>query len=297
LLYLSGSDIVVLWSGTAIDANESINGILIKDTSSFMCKMSRFITLASAGFSAWLLVLMTFERIFLSMTHKVAYPKMTPRFAFIASTVLLFIIVLFTCHLIFGFYFDEVNIPTEKNASQFVKVKQCLFMSTDYMIFYNEIWKPLVLLFLNVIPVIAITCGNIIIGLQILQYRNMLRRIFPVPTTASRARQRKTPAKMLFLVSGIFLVTTLPYTIYLVVKNELRDLDERSIARHQLLTSALSMLLYSNFTFNFFLYFVSGTLFKLEWQTIIKEIIEKRINMLCFKKQPRTDIIRLQNLR
>ena len=49
---------------------------------------------------------------------------------------------------------------------------------------------------------------------------------------------------------------------------------KQTIQRH-LVYTILRHMMYFNFSFNFVLYFVSGTLFKTEWNNIIVEVKEK----------------------
>ena len=49
---------------------------------------------------------------------------------------------------------------------------------------------------------------------------------------------------------------------------------KQTIQRH-LVYTILRHMMYCNFSFNFVLYFVSGTLFKTEWNNIIVEVKEK----------------------
>ncbi|XP_045178085.2 substance-K receptor-like [Mercenaria mercenaria] len=202
---------------------------------------------------------------------------MTPRFAAIASTTALIVMIIFTSHLLFGFRLVEVDMSVESNSTESVKSYACVVSSSEYDMFYSNTWALLVLLFLNVIPIFIIIFGNIIIAVTLLQQKFRLRRVHS-ETSGAHTRhipRRKSPTRILFVISGVFLVTTLPYSVYMVVQSGLEKLDDHSFAKHQLINAVVIMMVYSNFTFNFFLYFVSGTLFKQEWKQLVMELSHK----------------------
>jgi hypothetical protein len=137
------------------------------------------------------------------------------------------------------------------------------------------------------------------IAFTILQQKKKLRRVHPEISGADtrNPQQRKSPTRMLFLLSGAFLITTFPYSSYMVVQSGLKNLDERCFAQHQLITAIILMLVYSNFTCNFFLYFVSGTLFKNEWSKLVVDVRQKFGEVFTTSRvQTQTDRIQLQHI-
>jgi hypothetical protein len=61
----------------------------------------------------------------------------------------------------------------------------------------------------------------------------------------------------------------------MVLRSKLTEFGEEgelSFARWQLFTVIVNLLLWSNFSFNFFFYFMSGTLFKREWKRIMEKV-------------------------
>ncbi|KAH3877583.1 hypothetical protein DPMN_001458 [Dreissena polymorpha] len=123
---------------------------------------------------------------------------------------------------------------------------------------------------LNIIPVCIITAGNLALLAALVKQKRQLRRVAPniAKGCSVAGRRQKSSTRMLFILSGFFMITTLPYTMFRVYKDFNPSIGPREYARDILLESATEMLLSCNFTLNFFLYFVSGTLFKQEWQCI-----------------------------
>ena len=84
-------------------------------------------------------------------------------------------------------------------------------------------------------------------------------------------------AKMPFLICSFYLITSVPFTIFSLIKTVhfSNVTDEKLYAKLQLTRAILQMMLYCNFTFNFWMYFASGSLFKEEWNQIVTSIQRK----------------------
>lgn len=94
-------------------------------------------------------------------------------------------------------------------------------------------------------------------------------------TMTNRSSRPNAATRLLFTLSAFFLVTTTPYCVYYVIKNQLNDVSDRNIARLQVIQAIVHTLLFCNYCFNFFFYFVSGTVFKQEWTRVSRTFKEK----------------------
>jgi hypothetical protein len=92
----------------------------------------------------------------------------------------------------------------------------------------------------------------------------------PSAHVTTRNVKTRSPSRMLFTLTIFFVVTSFPFTCYSVAKSQISDLNGRDVSRWQLLTIIVLILGWCNATFNFFLYFVSGTLFKREWERLVQ---------------------------
>jgi hypothetical protein len=143
-----------------------------------------------------------------------------------------------------------------------------------------------------------IFCGNGFIAMTIIKQRRRFKKVYPSSQGQSKQPNRtRSQTRMLFVLSSFFLITTLPFCIYLVIRSDLKDLSHTDIVKYQLVNALVRMLLYSNFTFNFFLYFVSGTLFKQEWQRMVapakarlERIFRRPVNQIT------NEVMQLQNI-
>lgn len=96
-------------------------------------------------------------------------------------------------------------------------------------------------------------------------------------------KNNKSATRLLFALSVFFVVTTLPYCVYYVIKGYLTHVSFRDIARLQLTQAVVHNMLFCNFSFNFFFYFASGTVFKQEWTRLTSNARRKIRELSCWK--------------
>lgn len=272
LLCLSYGDCAFLWLGMAPRMLLQGYDLDIKITAQFLCKLTSFAPVTAASYSIWTLVLLTSERLFLTKWPVVARSKLNVRTARIAAVTLLIVIVSMTSHFVFVAEVRTVT-STENNETAPGYKLLCTYAPNASMLFYKKIWPLIVLTVLTLIPTAFIVLGNLTILVTILAQRRKLRQINPNGNDRSGddPKKVKSATKMLFLVSAFFIATTMPFTLGNVIMS-LRTVDEPA---RQVYYAILRNLLYCNFTFNFILYFISGTLFKQEWKSLVQEVRHK----------------------
>lgn len=263
LLILAFTELTVLWTSLLPDTVLSITGERLVDKSAVICRLRWWLGLTSGSFSTWILVLLTGERTLLTKAPIYWKSKLTPRNAFIVSLIAFFVIAALNSHLIFGLRLYNGNFTQNVTVPQMPF--KCYFRSEEYGKFFFQYWNVIVLVLYNLLPASIIIAGNINIAVVLIYRRN---RVNPSVNPDNNNR-RKSSAKMLFVLSVFYVITTTPWCVYYSLRGEISDYSEASFAKWQLATVVVSILVWSNFTFNFFLYFVSGTLFKNEWKRLV----------------------------
>lgn len=276
LLILASTELTVLWTSLLPDTVLSITGERLVDKSAVICRLRWWLGLTSGSCSTWILVLLTAERTLLTRAPVFWKSKVTPRNALIASLIVLFVIATLNSHLIFGLrlYNTSDNGNITKNVTEPQIPFKCYFSSEEYGKFYFQYWYKIVLALYNLIPASIIIIGNLNIAFMLIYRRN---KVNPSSNPNSNNR-RKSSAKMLFVLSVFYVITTTPWCVYNSLRGKITDYSEESFSKWQLATVVVSIFVWSNFTFNFFLYFVSGTLFKNEWKRLVdvaKNILRK----------------------
>jgi hypothetical protein len=188
------------------------------------------------------------------------------------SMIVLFIIATINSHMIYGFRFHKID-QIAINGSHHIQMPfRCYFANQEYERFYQLYWNTIVMIIYNVVPALIIIVGNIKIATAILFSGNRTdSRVHPDGNTINYNR-RKSSAKLLCILGIFYVITTTPFCIYFVARWRTVQLSAESFAKWQLATAIVNMLLNCNFSFNFFFYFMSGTLFKKEWNRLVGKV-------------------------
>ena len=140
----------------------------------------------------------------------------------------------------------------------------------------NGALRYLAYVFMNVVPIVLVVIGNTLIVFTLKQQN---KRVQPELNSQPRTTNRRSATKMLFTLSVFFIFTTAPYCVFLLFYTEtVAKLTPQSNATIQLCYAVTSILLFCNYTFNFYLYFISGSIFKQEWNTIVWDFKKKISN-------------------
>ena len=269
LLCLSFGDCTFLWLGMGSRMLLQGYDIDVKAVSPFLCKVIIWLPVTCAGYSVWIIVLMTFERVLLTRWPVSAKVKLTRRNTVKIVVVLFAMCVSLTCHFL---YVSKLVVNENTDGSNMNKYR-CTYTDGPNVEFYTKRWPFIVLFVLNIVPMVLVICGNITIAVSIIIQRKKMAKVNPVSqhlaNQGGNPKKIKTATKTLFFVSAMFIITSLPFTLGNVVMSLQRSRTPLEAARKQLIYTSLRHLMYCNFTFNFVLYFVSGTQFKREWHSLI----------------------------
>ena len=260
LTALAISDLLFLWTAVLPRIIEKINGTHLSDMFPYVfCQTLPWINHVTGGYSVWLLAAMSFERMLMTKYIIFARTRLTIRNAIIWTCILFVICVFLPLHIFFGY-----EVQTTRGCQ----------WNEHYGEFYGTTWPVMVLVLLNIIPMIIIIVGNAGILINVVQQKRNLRRIDPhsAHTNVHGNNKFKPMTKMLFIISLFFILTTLPFTLFQIFWLDLDHSTPHALARRDLLDTFFDTLLYSNYTFNFFLYCISGSIFKQEWKAFIEQI-------------------------
>ena len=283
LLILAVTELVLLWTSLVPDTALSITGHRIEDSYSAVCKVRYWILLTAGSYSTWLLVFLTLERTLLTKVPVLSRRKVNPRSCLTVSITALILIALANSHMIYGTKFydnlNSANLTTNSSYDADYLQFRCYFVSDEYELFVRNYWNVFVLSMYNVVPALIIIAGNVnIVAVLFLRKNGITTRVHPVTNPAEVSR-RKASTKLLFTLSVFYFITTTPWCVYIVLRRRvtsLAEIGDQGFARWQLGTVTVNILLWSNFSFNFFFYFMSGTLFKREWKRLV-EIVNSSI--------------------
>lgn len=271
LLFLAGSDTTNLVVSLIADAATAFRLFNLYNQNDVTCKVTEWVLYTSGLLSVWLLVMITIERLIAIRFPFKVRRKMTQKFAVCACVILLTASSLFSGHLLIGNRVIEIVQQNMTNNITIVeKGKYCSQVPDNYRFFYNNYWGLLIFIFASVVPTVIIITGNVIIAVTVINVRKTVQ-----PNIRQRMLMQnvhKTPTKLLFALSAMFLMTTLPFSVYLINLDYTKQVDGHTLSKYQLLTVCVYSSVWCNYSFNFLLYFMNGTPFKKEWQLIVRNV-------------------------
>lgn len=229
-----------------------------------ICRLRVFIQNFSTVTSAWLLVLITVDRLI-----RVRFPYQqtricTQKMALYSTTIVCICSILFTCHVLQpSFAYTNVASNTCGPSRS---------PTTPYSYFYFEIWFLLQLIFTYFIPSILMIICVISIYCKIRLQRTLVVGV---------ARRERIQRHMLILMlSSIacFIICTIPYSIHRIVY------QRTGVTTDTINIIAILTLIFNlNYCMTFYIHCLTSKLFR---QTFIEQI--KRIFIPC--KNQRQDI-------
>lgn len=270
LIFLAFADMVTLWTTAFPRMLRDGYGIDIRAKAQIICMSLNWINHTSAGLSIWLLVLLTAERMLLAKLPIFARSKLNWKSSLTAAIIVLTVNIGMSSHFPFGRTIKIGQVKRD-NVSRFEPI--CAYRSASYRAFQTKLWSFVVLLALNVLPMILIIVGNNILVVTLLNQRKKFMKINPSQMVHKSSMYRKgsSSAKLIFLISAMYICTTVSYTINRVIRWQRGPADAREEAKRSLVETCLYLFMLCNFTFNFLLYFVSGTMFKQEFRALVSE--------------------------
>lgn len=234
-----------------------------------VCKGHTWFVYVSVAVSAWLLVVMTFERTWSTcLPHRVnTFCTTRKAFGFI------FFIIVFHSALLSHFL---VGLTIKKNADgEYV----CGAISGSYDYFVHDIWPVVDICIMSLLPFSCLIVGNIIIVWRtFLSLRTAAElNISSGANTQQRRRQRASSMTIILLgLCAVFFLTTSPICVYnlwemggsatMYVKG---PADK---ARLELIWAFMNVAMYCNNTFNFYLYCLTGRKFRSEMRKRLTRI-------------------------
>ena len=151
-------------------------------------------------------------------------------------------------------------------------------MSTLARTIDTATWSYLTFNVLIVVPAICIAVGNTFIVAALKQQSKRMQAGLSSTQVGSAPRSKRQNAanKMLFAISIFCLLTTIPRCSFLLVLTvAIKQPTPQSFATLQLCYAVTLIMYFCNYTFNFYLYCLSGSIFKEEWNTVVGEVKQK----------------------
>jgi hypothetical protein len=257
LTCLAVTDTFVLFTGLLRHWLIAVAGYDFRDANNWSCAMHLFLVNYSIHLSSWLLVAVTLDR-YISICFPVR-ARHSCTFSVVTAAVVSIFVALFllNSHNLVGNRITEDNLCTSK---------------AEFDRFYSLIWPWINLSLSSLFPfIILLTCN-----LKILQkFRGCkrFRQRVPSANDAEKTLVNKHLSAMLLTVNFVFLGTTLPIALFLLVDGFLWMQDSTPAMTHDVynfIYSIFALISYVNNAANFYLYCFSTPVFRRELTKRIK---------------------------
>lgn len=265
LYVLAIMDIILLMTNLLQLWIRQLTGIFIQDEADWLCKLFIFLGFFSSDASVWLIIAVTIERwIAVQMPLKTSI-ICTPRRTKLSIICLLFSIASINCHFLWSMELQEVK---NNNTKHIYECKA----SPDYHVLTYNVWPWVDAIIYSFLPFVIISVVNIMIIKTVCTARRK-RETLLITTKQNMMEIRRTNSKltvMLLSLSFSFLFLTLPMNIMMiaVVFWNKNIHSEQENASFNLMRTITELLMYTNHTINFMLYFLTGQRFRQQFAKI-----------------------------
>lgn len=198
LSLLAVADSCTLWFSTFPEILLRGFGRDIKASSQFSCIINNYVAYVAGGYSLWLVVLLTIERMMLTKCPVFSRLHLTRRTALITTLVCLVISVGFFTHIPYRFGIEDI--VEDHGNGTIVRRRSCISLST----FDTTIWLILIWFLFNLIPMILLVIANGVIIVTIIVQRKRFGAVNPVGRVNKQNTYKKTKSstKMVLLISA-----------------------------------------------------------------------------------------------
>lgn len=258
LLALAVTDIIVLLTSVLIAWIEFVFEEYIRNLSSASCKILTFLTYFSLQLSAWILVMITSERIFsVIVPHRVK--KLITRKRVLISLVSLILgLAGLNSHLLYGLQV-EYNTVFNKTVCK---------VASAHEHFMFKVWPWIDFSVSFAFPGLVFLIGNIVI---ITRLKSSSRRSSAMTSTNGHGSHGEGSKKskhinyfsvMAVILNFAFLILVGPFSIFAIGQPYWFPIAEMTVKRHAqliLVSTILLMLIYINNAINFIIYMLGGS--------------------------------------
>lgn len=235
--------------------------ILIYDVNIYACKILTFLIYALVQIAAWILVLISFDRLIITFSSRFLAKYRKRRYQTILILIIVGLILVINSPVIYFFRLNKyINSTT-----------RCEFINREYGFIIN-LYDFFLTIFIPV--VIMIFCNSMIIT-KVYKSKN---KVFDKKTSSRKIRHFRFT---LIAKVVIFIISNLPISITVltnsILYNSYNVYDEDI---NNLIYTFANMLCYANYSVNFFVHFLLNKYFKNKFYIFLK----KTKNCLVFDK-------------
>ena len=228
-----------------------------------VCKLGMWVMTTTSNLSAWLLVALTAQR-----AASVLWPHRVSVICTRHKSVVIIVVISAACslsqlHTVFG-----VDVVKFRNGT----TERCTFGSLSYQEFWISVWVRVNMFLYSVLPCACLVVSNAVLGWRLTVAVKEAKEKFSTGEEDQKNNRRKKASSVtvtIILVSTAFVVITIPFMIYSNVFYAYASQDDKTREIHFFLYDFFFVFGLSNFAWNFYLYCLTGSRFREEFQKIV----------------------------
>ena len=262
MLILAVADLCVVITGTLPVWAADTMGFQVFRTHDVVCKTGLFVLNLGAASSAWILVAMTTQRaLSVAWPHRVNV-LCTPRRSWWIILTIVVALCLAYSHLLYGFGI----LPSAGRA--------CAMVSKGYASFMYKIWVNVDIFLFSLLPFVCLFFSNSVLVLKLRTSVKDAGDQFATTDTQQASRKRKANSVTLtaIVVSVVFVVLTSPlafYNMLTYMNTNPEAVDVRNLAGRFFPMRLFHIMVFFNYSVNFYLYCLTGEKFRKEFRKIM----------------------------
>ena len=254
----------------------------VRDLTDLSCKLQSWFTYNTTGLSCWLLSVIAIDRLLSIKCPLWTKTHCTRTSAVIVAVVLTATVLLLNSHMLWILNKDEIRFNSNVSNTSITLEVTCQATSRQFVVFWERIWPICVLVLYSILPIICLITCNIFLLCKLAKRNKKFQSLHR--GKAQSTGDLRSITIMLIAVCLFFIIVTIPVCVYVITLPSLYPSTPQGVARQTLAWSIAGLLLYSNHTFNFVIYCLTGSLFRRELIRAFQEI-----KILCEGKFNRKD--------
>ena len=276
LRWLAVTDTLVLLIGNMHEFIFYATNIDIRELSDATCRIHYWISLNLTALSGWMLCVLTIDRLVSVKATLWARSTCTTKTALIISVTISGCMFIINTHVLGYLNRTEIIVPAPgpNTSGTIVLDVGCFPSDPDYLMFMKKAWPLIVFVLYSVLPMACLITCNIMLIKELRKLKNPLRLMNGLTLSSAQRKDFSSVTRMLIVVCIFFAAVSLPATIYLIVEPYLfRGTSPKDISKRRLTWAIASLFMYTNNAANFYLYCLSGSLFRKELKDMASEIV------------------------
>ena len=273
LRWIAVTDTLVLLIGNLREFIYCVTNIDIREMSDVSCRIHYWLALNLTALSGWMLCVLTIDRLISVKVPLWARSTCTRKSALIISVAVSGCMFFINAHILGYLNRTEIIVPVPQQNTTIVLDVGCFPSDPGYLLFMLNAWPIIVFVLYSFLPTACLITCNVILIKELRKLKDPFRLTNGLTWSSVQRKDFRSVTIMLIAVCIFFAAVSLPTVIYLIAEPYLfRGTSPKDISKRRLTWAVVSLCMYLNNATNFYLYCLSGSLFRKELKDMVSSI-------------------------